>query len=158
MPPDVRSIHVHVVTNETFWREAAKTDNLDTAVAPATPRPAYTMELELTERLKNEIVRHTPLKLANEDKADSVLMARIVEVKPKTLFTDAEDELLAQRVTIKVDFVWTDARSGRKIAQGNGISRPTTFVTARGENFTTAARKSFDHIAERIVEGMQQGF
>ena len=158
IPPEVRSVHVKVMTNETFWREAVKTDNLPTAAPPATPWPAYTMEVELTERLKNEIVRRTPLKLADEKAADSVLETSIVAVKAKTLFTDAADGLLGQRVTVQVDFAWVDRRSGRVIAKGSRVSRPTVFVVARGESFTTAARRSFDYIAERIVEGMQEGF
>ena len=116
------------------------------------------MEVELTERLKNEIVRRTPLRLAGKKDADSVLKATIVEVKASTLFTDAKDELLAQRVSLFVDFEWTDLRSGRTIARGRRIGRPTTFLTARGENFTTAVRTSFGYVAERIVERMQEGF
>ena len=158
IPAGVDSIHIQVVSNETFWREAVKTDNLPTNQALATPRPATTMEVDLTERLKNEIVRRTPLKLARHNEADSLMMASIVDVDPKTLLTDAADEILAQRVTIRVDFKWTDLRNGRVLAKGRGVSRPTDFIVERNENFTTAVRKSFDYIAEQIVEQMQEGF
>ena len=158
IPAGVESVHVEVVSNETFWKEAAKTDNLDTAVPLAAPRPAFTMELELTERIKNEIVRRTPLKLARAKNADSVLRAAIVDVKPRTRFTDGADALLAQRVTILVDFVWRDRRNGRVLAERKGVTRATDFVVGRGEGLTHAARKNFEHIAERIVESMQEGF
>ena len=158
IPAGVESIHVEVAANETFWREAAKTDNLDTAVPLAEPRPAFTMEAELTERIKNEIVRRTPLRLAHKANADSVLRTTIVSVTPETRFRDSEDELLAQRVSILVDFVWIDRRSGRALAEGKGLTRATDFVVDRGENFTTAARKNFDYIAKMIVERMQEGF
>jgi len=158
MPTGVESVHVEVTANETFWREAAKTDNLDTAAPLAEPRPAFVMEAELTGRLKNEIVRRTPLRLSHESSADSVLRTTIVSVTPETRFRDSRDELLAQRVAVLVDFVWIDRRSGRVLAEGKGLTRPTDFVVDRGENFTTAARKNFDYIAEMIVERMQEGF
>ncbi len=158
MPAGVRTVHVEVVGNDTLWHEAVKTHNLPSGMAPAEPRPSRTMELELTERLKNEIVRRTPYRLADADKADTVLRATIVDVAPQTLYTDSADVLLAQRVTVSVNFDWVERRSGRVLASGRGMSRPTVFVTERGENFTTAARKSFDYVAERIVEEMQDGF
>lgn len=158
IPAGVRSVHVEVIRNDTVWREAFKADNLDTAMPPATPRPAFTMELDLTTQLKNEVVRRTPLKLAGRKTADSILKASIVAVAPKSRFRDAEDQVLAQRVSIRVDFEWVERATGRVMAEGKGVSRPTDFVTHRGENFTTAARKSFGHIAKQIVERMQEGF
>ena len=158
IPADVRSVHVRVAVNETFWREAVKTDHLETDQPLPAPRPAYTMEIDLTERLKNEIVRRTPLKIVSEDAADTVLSASITDVKPNVLLRDASDDVLAQRVTIRVDFAWTDRHTGRVLARGKGIARPTDSLTVRGEGLTSASRKSFDHIAERIVEQMQEGF
>ena len=158
IPPDVRSVHIRVAENKTFWRDALKTDNLDTSKPLAAPRPAHGMNLDLSERLKNEIVRRTPLKIRNEEAADSVLTAAITGVKPSVLLRDAGDSVLSARVTISVDFVWTDRRNGRVLARGENIVRPTDFLAARGESFTTASRKSFNYIAERIVERMQEGF
>lgn len=158
IPADVHSVSVRMVRNETFWHEAMKVDNLEPAAALSAPRPAYTMEVELSERLKNEIVRRTPLRLVDEDRADSLLTASIVRVEPKVLLRDAQDNVLAQRVDVRVDFTWRDRRSGRVLAEGKGIARPTDFLTARGETFTTAARESFDYIAQMIVERMQEGF
>jgi len=157
IPADVRSVHVRVATNRTWWREAVKVDNLSSGMQLPV-RPSYPMEVELSERLKNEIVRRTPLALAGEEDADSILTACITEVKPRVLMRDAADEVFAERVTIRVDFVWEDRRSGRVLARGTGLSRPTDFVVPRGETFTTAARKSFDYLAEQIVEKMQEGF
>jgi len=112
IPADARSVHVRVVSNETEWREAIKTDNLDTSKPLAVARPAYTMELDLSERLKNEIARRTPLKIVNENEADTVLTASITGVKPSVLLRDAADDVLTERVTITVDFVWRDRRTG----------------------------------------------
>lgn len=158
IPADIKSVHVEVVANETFWREAMKADNIGTRVQLPLPQPPYPMEVELTERIKNEIVRRTPLKLTSYEKADSVLKASITDVKPKVLIRDAADEVAAQTVTVKVDFAWKDRRNGRILAQGTGLSRPTDYIVGRGESLTTAARKGFDYIAEMIVERMQEGF
>ena len=90
--------------------------------------------------------------------APITLLSSITGVKPRVLLRDAVDNVLAERVTITVDFIWKDRRSGRVLAEGRGVSRPTDFTVPRGESFTTATRKSFDYIAEQIVEHMQEGF
>ncbi len=158
IPADIGSVHVSVVRNETFWREAVKVDNLSPPALQTTSRPPFAMELDLTERLKNEIVRRTPLVLAGQEDADSILSTSITDVKPRVLVRDASDNVLAERVSITVGFVWKDRRSGRVLAQGSGLARPTDFLVPRGESLTTATRKSFDYVAEQIVERMQEEF
>jgi len=158
IPTDVDSVHVEMVSNKTFWRDATKTQNLDQATALATPRPAVAMDVELTTRIKNQILTRTPLKIASKAKADSVLTATITRVGLNVLLHDAKDDILAERVEISVDFVWTEKATGRILAQKTKVSRPTDFVVERNENFTTAARTSLDYVAEAIVEGMQEGF
>jgi hypothetical protein len=158
IPADVHSIHVRVVGNDTFWHEAVKVDNLQGTGEPSSTRPAYTMELELTDRLKNEVVRLTPLRIASEDRADSILEATIHSVQPMVIARDANDNVSLAQVTISVDFVWRDRRTSRVYKQVKGVTRPTTYTLARGESFTSATRTSFDYIAEQIVEQMQEGF
>ena len=158
IPGDIKTVAVRVASNETFWREAVKADNTESSMPAAASRPAFPMELDLSERIKNEIVRRTRLRLAGEDEADSILTASITHVKPSVLLRDASDDVLAERVTVSVDFVWQSIPDGRVIARMDGLSRPTDFLVARGESFTTATRKSFDSIAELIVEQMQVGF
>ena len=158
MPSDIETVAIRVTSNETFWREAVKEDNMESPMLAATPRPAFPMELDLSERIKDEIVRRTPLRLSSKDGADSVLTASITSVKPSVILRDASDGVLAERVTVSVDFVWRSVPDGRVIARMHGVSRPTDFLVARGENFTTATRKSFDYIAKLIVEQMQVGF
>ncbi len=158
IPADIKSVHIRVADNETFWREAKKTDNIDTALPQPGPLPAYMMESDLTERLKNELIRRTPLRVVDADRADSVLTATITAVEPHVLMRDANDNVLAERADIKVSFTWQERRSGRVLASGTGLSRPTDYVVPRGENFTMAARRSFDYIARQIVERMQEGF
>lgn len=159
MPSDVRSVNVRVTENQTFWHEAVKKDNLE-GVTPRAPgvEPAYVMAVELTERLKNELVRRTALKMEDADRADSVLETTITGVEPAVLLRGADDEVVAERVIIRVDFVWRDRRNGRILAAGKGVSRPTDFMVPLGESFTTGTRRSFDYVARSIVEQMQEGF
>jgi hypothetical protein len=176
IPADIKSVHVKMPRNETFWREAAKRDNLvggpvdkaDTdavaavedraALVDELARPAQTIEVDLAERLKNEVVRRTPLKLADADRADSIIETTITRMEPAVLLRDPEDEVISQRVTVVVDFRWVERRTGRVIASGEGVSRPTDFTIARGEGLTTATRTSFDFIVKQIVERMQEDF
>ena len=85
MPSDIETVAIRVTSNETFWREAVKEDNMESPMPAATPRPAFPMELDLSERIKDEIVRRTPLRLSSEDGADSVLTASITSVKPSVI-------------------------------------------------------------------------
>jgi len=158
IPADVHTVHIPVAGNDTFWHEAVKSDNLPGAGEPSSSRPAYTMELELTERIKNEVARRTPLKIVPEERADSILEVTIRKVEPLVLWRDVYNNVGSERLTISVDFTWRDRRTGRIHAEGKNISRPTVFTIARGETFTSAAHLSFDYIAGRIVEEMQEGF
>ena len=158
IPADVHTVHIRVVGNDTFWHEAVKSDNLPGSGQPSSSRPAYTMELELTERIKNEVVRRTPLKIAPEERADSILEATIRKVEPGVLVRDVNNNVSSGRVTIIVDFTWRDRRTGRIHAEGKNIARPTDFVVTRGETLTSATRTSFDYIADQIIEQMQESF
>ncbi len=157
LPADVKSIHIQVSENEAYWREAKKLDNIDSET-PQGPLPAYTMESDLTDILKDELLRSTPLHILDEDRADSVLKATITAVEPRVLWRDSEDNVLSERVEIKVSFTWKDRRTGRVLASATGLSRPTDFVVQRGETFTMASRRSFEFVARQIVEKMQEGF
>jgi hypothetical protein len=169
IPADIHSVHVRMPENETFWREAIRRDNVevdtDSVVLAQSDtdsvvllQPSQTIEVDLAERLKNEIVRQTPLRLADEDRADSILKTTITRLEPSVLIRNPEDEVLSERVTVQVDFQWVERRSGRVIAAGSGIARPTDYNAARGENFTMATRKSFDFIARQIIELMREDF
>ena len=158
IPADIRSINVQTASNQTFWRQAIKTDNRHLSRPLATPRPSRPMTADLTEQVKNEIVRRTHLKLAPAEKADSLLNTTITSVKLVSVGRDGADNVTSGTVEIAIAFKWTDRRTGRLIAARTGITRSVTYQTLQQENFTTAARQSFEYIAERIIEGMQEDF
>lgn len=159
IPADVHSIHVSMADNRTSWREAWKVDNLSPTPAPSPgPRPAYTMEAELTEHIKNEVVRRTPLRLAEASRADSILTTTITSVNVSVLVRDGQDNVTSERITIALDFIWRDRRTGRILAEGKGLTRPADYEGPQGETMTTAVRRSFDRLAEMVVEQMQEPF
>lgn len=158
IPADVRSVCVRVAANETFWREAVKEDNIDTAMARPQPRPAYPLVVMLTERVKNEIVRRTPLQVKRESEADSILTTTVTDVRNRVITRDGKDNMTVGEAKITVRFEWIDRRTGRVLASKSGISRPTSYYLLQGESFTSAARSSYDYIAEQIIEAMQEGF
>lgn len=158
IPANVQTVHVQMPRNETFWREAVKRDNLEVDTDSVVLQPSQTIEVDLAERLKNEILRRTPLQLGDEDRADTVLKTTITNLQPSVLIRNPEDEVLAQRVTVQVDFEWVERRTGRIIASGAGVMRPTDYNAARGEDFTMAVRRSFDFVAKQIVELMREDF
>ena len=158
IPADIKSVNVQVALNKTFWREAVKEDNMDTAMARSQPRPAWPIVVTLTESVKNEIARRTPLELKRAAEADSLLKTAITRVRNQVLERDGKDNMTVGQAEVTVEFEWIDRRTGRVLASGSGISRPTSYHLLQDESFTSAARTSFDYIAEQIVEAMQEGF
>jgi Lipopolysaccharide-assembly len=158
IPADIESVNVMIVGNNTFWRFSEKVQNLSPTRTESSPRPAHPMTVTLTRRISEEIVRRTHLKLKNGETADSILEARILDVDHKTIQRDGKDNLTRGEMSIVVEFTWRDRRTGRVIASRGGISRATEYNLDQNESTTTAAGRSFYYIAERIVEGMQEGF
>jgi len=159
IPADVRTVHVAMTENRSVWREAWKTDNLSPTPAPAPePRPSYSMETELAERIKSEVLRRTPLRMADASRADTILTTAITSVSVAVLVRDGQDRVTSERLTVALDFTWRDRRTGRILAEGKGLTRPTDFVSPQGETAATAIRRSFDYLAEMVVEQMQEPF
>jgi len=159
IPADVHTVNVAVSENRSGWREAWKVDNLSPTPSPAPgARPAYTMEVELSESLKNEVVRRTPLRLADADKADTVLSTVITAVNVAVQVRDGQDNVTSERISVTLDFTWRDRRTGRVLAEGKGLQRPADFELPQGETPSTAFRRSFDRLAELVVDQMQEPF
>ena len=136
IPPDVKSVHIKMFDNLDFRHE---------------------IEIPLTQAVKDEVARRTPLKLKPAELADSVLSGKIIEVRASGTVYDTSDLIYTQQVTVKVAYEWRRRRDGRVLSSGS-LSSSAQLLAARGETQGVGTNEAFADLAELIVEHMQEGF
>lgn len=134
-PQNVRSVHVPVFDNRTFRRG---------------------LEFQLTAAIKNELLHKSDLRIADREVADTELTGEIVDVREHVLLEDLNDDVVETSITVTVDVVWRDLRSGRAILDRRGVSDTAELIALRGENVGTATEEAFRDLAERIVELLEE--
>jgi hypothetical protein len=137
IPSDIRTVHVPMFDNVTFRRG---------------------LEFELTQEIQHEILRRTHLKIVPADEADSMLTGEISDFRGAVLWQDATASVIAEDVTIYINFKWTDRRTGRILAEGTNISKPIRLYATQGEALGTARPESFRWLAEVVVDRMEGGW
>lgn len=116
------------------------------------------IEARLTEAVIKQIQTATPWTVTSEDYADTVLTGTITDIfrAPLTrrVVTNLPDE--AAYYT-RINFVWTDSRSGRVLAQRSFVTAASTFVPNRvvGETIEVARDTSSQELARQIVRELQ---
>ena len=135
--PDVTSVHVRMFDNRTFRHE---------------------IEVALTEAIKDEVARRTPLKIRGAATADSELSGTITKVTSSVTSYDQKDRVFSQSLTVTVAFEWRRRGDGRVLARASGLSTSADVVALRNETQGTATSEAFRDLAELVVERMQQDF
>jgi len=134
-PADVRSVHLPVFDNRTFRRG---------------------LEFQLTEAIKTELLHKSDLRIVDRDVADTELTGEIVDVRENVLLEDLNDDVVETSITVTVDVIWRDRRSGRVLLDRRGVSDTAELIALRGENVGTATEEAFRDLAERIVELLEE--
>lgn len=98
----------------------------------------------------------TQLKIAEKEKADTLLEGEIVDFTEQTMIVDSNDNIVESRIYIAVNFVWKDLRTGRILAEEKEVTTPAEFIVERGETIETAQNESYTDLAERIVDMMNE--
>lgn len=132
---NVRSIYVPIFDNETFRRG---------------------LEFELTKAVKEEILFKTRLKLEDKDRADTVLLGKITDVKERVLIENPDAEVVESSVTIYVNFSLKDQRTGRMIIKETNVSTTAEFIARRNEDVKIGEVEAFVDIAEKIINLMEE--
>ena len=134
-PPNVHTIYVPVFDNRTFRRGS---------------------EFDLTRAIKTEILHKSDLRIASRHRADSELIGEIVEIDESVLLEDLNDDIVASGVTVTVNIVWRDLRTGRTLLDIKGVSDGAQFIVLRGENVGSATEEAFRDLAEQIVRLLEK--
>lgn len=137
IPSDLRTIHVPMFDNLTFRRG---------------------LEFRLTEAIQQEMLRRTHLKIVPADEADTILTGAISDFQGSLLVRDVTFRVIAEDVTIYINFKWTDRRTGRILAEGNNVSRTVRLYATRGETVGSSTTESFRWLAEDVVDRMEGGW
>lgn len=158
--PCIRTVHVPIFKNRTFWRG---------------------LEFQLTEAVIREIHAKTPFRVVScEEEADTVLTGTIVNFQKGLLSRNQYNEVREAETTLAVELVWLDRRNGEVLTQPRldpGLAPlpppgapvlpppppPPVLVTATGHfipelggSITSAQKETVDRLAGQIVNQMEK--
>lgn len=117
------------------------------------------VEFELREALIKEIEQRTPYKVVRTPgAADTVLEGTVVEIESDTVSrTDGGGVPQEVEVTVTIDYVWRDLRTGQTLRGYQGFTAAGQYVPVRaiGEFYQTAQHRAVQRLAEEIVSSMR---
>ncbi|HUO07741.1 MAG TPA: LptE family protein [Phycisphaerae bacterium] len=131
----VRTVCVPIWENHTFRRE---------------------WEFRLTEAIDKNIEYRTPYKIASRKDADTILTGEIVDIQEGVLTNRYGTDLPREtELTVVVNFVWKDLRSGKILVERKAFNRSATEIPQLGERVTDAEQLAIERLATGIVDQMQ---
>lgn len=134
-PANVRTVYVEMFRSKEFRRN---------------------LEFQLTEAIQKRILMDTDYKLADKNRADTMLTGQVLEVRQATLGTDFRRDLPREtQATFIVSFRWKDLRTGKTLVDRPRFAQTVDYIRPVGEDFFDASQEALDDLAERIVEQMQ---
>ena len=140
--PNVRTIYVPVVRNETF-RES--------------------LGVQLTEALCKAIETRTPYKVVANPSADSTLTCRLTSQTKRVIVETNTDEPRALENMLTVELTWTD-RQGNLLMENRFVPagelafyfiQGNDFVPEGGQSMGTAQQRAMEQLADHIVSQME---
>ncbi|HEY4330438.1 MAG TPA: LPS assembly lipoprotein LptE [Phycisphaerae bacterium] len=112
-------------------------------------------EMRLTEAVAKNIEYRTPYKIANQDKADTILTGELVDIEENVLTRRLGTDLPKEtQFTAIVDFTWKD-RNGHVIVDRKNFNRSSTEILQLGERPDDAEQLAIERLAAAIVDQMQ---
>jgi hypothetical protein len=136
-PAGVRSIHVPIFKNRSFYQGA---------------------EFDLTEALTKEIERRTPYKVVSTGGADTELTGGINSIEQVRLSQVKQGGLPEEmELRVNVNFVWKNSRTGEVIRERSGIETVGRYIPNRavGETYSIGQHEAVDRMAQQIVAAMR---
>lgn len=116
------------------------------------------IEMRLTEAVVKRIQQATPYRIAEKAKADTELNGTIDLIPQRVLSFNPDTGLPRElEMTIVVNFVWKDLRSGKIIVKRNGLRSTGTYIPHEpfGEEFFQGSEDVVNRLAVLVVEQME---
>ncbi len=132
--PEIETVHVEMFASREFRRD---------------------LEFMLTEALKKRINLETPYRLADKEKADTILKGEVLEVRQAAFATDFRSRQPREKqLTLAVRVQWKDLRSGRVLVDQPVELQAADYLTPTGETEKFAQQRAIDRLAAKIVAKM----
>ncbi len=132
---DVRTVAVPIFTNKSFTRG---------------------IEFQLTKAIANYMESSTPYKIMPREKADTILEGEIVSSTGSMISADRRSTLPQEEMlTVRVNFVWKDLRTGRILVQRKGFEQNTMYYPTLGESAFVGNQSGMEKLATAIVQELQ---
>jgi len=139
------------------WHSLYRQD-IKTICVPIFDTKDYTrgLEFKLSKALIHQIQANTPYRISDREHADTILEGEITGVKVNTLSVSPnsltpQDQL----VTLTVNFLWKDMRSGKILVQRKGFEQSVSYYPTLGEGQYVANQETADKLAIGIVQELQ---
>jgi len=133
---DVRTVYVDMVGSKEFRRD---------------------LEFTLTEALKKRIGMDTPYRLAPREKADTILVAEVLEERQAAFAPDYQTRQPREKhLNLTVRVQWKDIRTGRLLVDQPAMLQTVDYLNPTGESEKFAQERAIDRLAARIVALMYE--
>ncbi|MCK4593252.1 hypothetical protein KAU45_02030 [bacterium] len=142
LPPGIESVAVPTVANNTF---------------------EYGIEQELTGAIIEELLTNSPLTVASEERADSLLLVTITGYRTRAVAYDVEEEVKKRELTVKLEVVFRDLDAKRDLWRDTSLDEHVTYydITTAGGGAETeeeAYTELVDLLAQRVVDRIVEGW
>jgi outer membrane lipopolysaccharide assembly protein LptE/RlpB len=139
------------------WQSLYRQDIQTVAVPTFQTKDFHTgVEFRLSKAVVQQLEANTPYKVVDRDRADTILEGEVINVRTTPLstgsFTNIPQE---QLVTVTVNFLWKDLRSGRILVQRKGFDQSVPYYPTLGEGEVVGIQQSMEKLALAIVQELQ---
>ena len=114
------------------------------------------VEFSLSKAVVNQLEASTPYKVLPREKADTVLEGEIVNADVANLSNDRTAAIpQEQMLTLTINFVWKDLRSGQILCERRGFEQSATCYPTLCESRFTGTQQAVERLANAIVQELQ---
>lgn len=123
------------------------------AVVPFRNRTLYIgLEFELQDALVKELQAKSGIAVVGDSVADALLDGKVMDYRRAVIKQDpTTGQDIEFQITISADFTLRERRTGKVLADHQGVNISGTFLISRGETEATARARAMSKLAERIV-------
>lgn len=133
---NIRTVHVEMFGSKTFRRE---------------------LEFKLTEAVKKRIASDTPYRVVPAEKADTILVAEVLEERQSAFAPDFRSRQPREKqLTLAVRVRWQDARTGALLVDLPVLLQSADYLPPTGETEAFAQERAIDRLAMRIVSQLAE--
>jgi len=113
------------------------------------------LEMEFTRELIRLIELRTPYKVTSEERADTVITGKIVDLREGVLTEDDRDNATEIQTTLYVQYQWKDLRTGQVLRSGHP-HQASPYAPVEGQTLRSSTTYAIRKLAERVIEDMEQ--